>query len=153
LSVVSHSVPVPGDRGGFILSSCVPRRYITRLDFNSMTKPFLLLCLALLLAGCGRSPGGLYQSVGSEDKFRMTLDLGRNGEAKFTTRSNLGNPELDRSVEAAMSLSNAKWSQHGDHVVVTGLGKDGKSSNYRFIAQQNGDLIWEKTGARLVKAK
>ena len=118
-----------------------------------MMKHFLVLCLALILVGCGRSAGGLYQSTGSEDKFRMTLDLGRNGEAKFTTRSNLGNPELDRSVEAAMSLTNAKWSQDGANLIVTGMAKDGKSSSYRFITQQNGDLIWEKTGARLVKAK
>lgn len=118
-----------------------------------MMKPLLVLCLALMLVGCGRSPGGLYQSVGSEDKFRMTLDLSRNGTAKFTTRSNLGNPELDRSVEAAMSLTSAKWSQDGANLIVTGVAKDGKSSSYRFVTQQNGDLIWDKNGARLVKAK
>jgi hypothetical protein len=118
-----------------------------------MMKPFLVLCLALFLVGCGRSAGGIYQSVGSEDKFRMTLDLNRNGEAKFNTRSNLGNPELDRSVETSMSLTNARWSQEGANLVVSGAAKDGKSVTYRFIAQQNGDLIWEKTGARLVKAK
>ena len=113
--------------------------------------PFLLL--ALLFAGCGRSPTGLYQSVGSEDKFRMALELGSGGQAKFTTRSNLGNADLDRAVESSMSLDNARWTHEGATFLVTGAGKDGKQVTYKFLSQQNGDLVWEKNGARLVKAK
>jgi hypothetical protein len=118
-----------------------------------MMKPLLVLFFALILIGCGRSPGGLYQSVGSEDKFRMSLDLGGNGEARFVTRSNLGNPELDRAVESSMSLAAGRWSKEGANLIVKGELKDGKSVTYRFVSQENGDLIWEKNGARLVKSK
>ena len=116
-------------------------------------KPILFLLLALVFAGCGRSPTGLYQSVGSEDKFRMTLELGSGGQAKFTTRSNLGNPELDRAVESSMSLDSARWTNEGANFFVTGAAKDGKQVTYKFLGQENGDLVWEKNGARLVKAK
>ena len=112
-----------------------------------------LLLLALVLSGCGRSPAGLYHSIGSEDKFRMVLELADNGEAKFTARSNLGNPELDRSVESSMSLTNGRWKREGAAVVVAGTAKDAKPITYRFSRQQNGDLIWEKNGARLVRAR
>src|SRR5687768_4543642 len=118
-----------------------------------MTKPILFLLFAVLLASCGRSPTGLYQSVGSEDKFRMTLELSGGGQAKFTTRSKLGNAELDRAVESSMSLDNAQWKSEGANLLVTGAAKDGKTVTYKFLAQQNGDLAWEKNGARLVKSK
>ena len=118
-----------------------------------MMKPLLVVYFALILTGCGGSPSGVYQSFGSEDKFKMTLDLGGNGEAKFTTRSNLGNPELDRAVESSMSLAAARWSKEGQNLIVKGEGKDGKAVTYRFLSQENGDLVWEKTGARFVKAK
>lgn len=116
-------------------------------------KPLLALLFALILAGCSRSPTGLYQSVGSEDKFRMTLELSNGGAAKFTTRSNVGNPEVDRAVESSMSLTSAQWSQEGANLNVTGTAQDGKTITYRFLGQENGDLIWQKNGARLVKAK
>jgi len=118
-----------------------------------MMKPIIFLLFAVLLAGCGRSPTGLYQSVGSEDKFRMTLELNGGGQAKFTTRSKLGNAELDRAVESSMSLDNAKWKSEGSSLLVTGAAKDGKPITYKFLTQQNGDLVWEKNGARLVKSK
>jgi hypothetical protein len=118
-----------------------------------MMKQTLILLFALTLAGCSRSPQGLYQSVGDEDKFRMTLEVGSGGEAKFVTRSNLGNPELDRAVESSMSLDQARWSQDGANLLVVGAAKDGKSVTYRFLGEKNGDLIWEKTGARLVRAR
>jgi hypothetical protein len=118
-----------------------------------MMKQLSLVLLSFILAGCGRSPAGVYQSFGSEDKFRMTLDLNGGGEAKFATRSNLGNPELDRAVESSMSLTTGRWATQGPNLVVTGTAKDGKSVTYRFITQPNGDLVWEKTGARLVRAK
>ena len=118
-----------------------------------MLKRIVLLTLALAFAGCGRSPGGMYQSVGDEDKFRMTLVLGSAGKAQFATRSNLGNPELDRAVETSMSVENGQWTREGPKVVVTGTARDGKALTYRFQTQENGDLIWEKNGARLVKAK
>ena len=118
-----------------------------------MMKQIIILLFAFALAGCSRSPAGLYQSVGSEDKFRMTLDLAKGGTARFTTRSNLGNSELDRAVESSMSLDTAKWAAQGPNLVVTGTAKDGKSVVYKFLTQPNGDLIWEKNGARLVKSK
>ena len=118
-----------------------------------MMKHILILLFALVLVGCSRSPEGLYQSVGSEDKFRMTLDLGNGGIAKFTTRSNLGNPEMDRAVESSMSLTAGKWVKDGASLVVTGQIANGKAVTYRFVSQKNGDLVWEKNGARLVKAK
>ena len=83
----------------------------------------------------------------------MTLEVGNAGQAKFTTRSNLGNPELDRAVESSMSLDNARWAKEGSNLLVTGSAKDGKAVTYRFQRQQNGDLVWEKNGARLVRAK
>lgn len=118
-----------------------------------MPKFILTLLLAFTLAACGRSPGGVYQSVGSEDKFRMTLELGDNGLARFTTKSNLGNPTLDQSVEAEMSVPSAKWAQDGQMIAVVGTSKGGKSVTYRFIQQKNGELLWDKNGARLVRAK
>jgi hypothetical protein len=118
-----------------------------------MIKHTLILLLAIILVGCSRSPEGLYQSVGSEDKFRMTMDLGSGGVAKFTTRSNLGNPELDRAVEASMSLTSGKWAKEGTNLLVTGQSPEGKPVTYRFLSQPNGDLVWEKNGARLVRAK
>ena len=118
-----------------------------------MIKHAIILLLAIILVGCSRSPEGLYQSVGSEDKFRMTLDLGHGGQAKFTTRSNLGNPQMDRTVESSMSLTSGKWVKEGANLVVTGQSAEGKPVTYRFLGQENGDLVWEKTGARLVKAK
>jgi hypothetical protein len=116
-------------------------------------KRLFLLLLTLALVACGRSPVGQYSSFGSEDKFRMVLELGNGGIAKFTTRSNLGNPQLDRSVEDSMSLTDARWMKDGEVVVVSGKAKDGKPLSYRFAVQQNGDLVWEKTGARLVKSR
>jgi hypothetical protein len=83
----------------------------------------------------------------------MTLELAGGGQAKFVTRSNLGQADLDRAVESSMSLAQARWAQEGPNVVVSGPGHDGKAVTYRFLAQENGDLIWQKTGARLVKAK
>ena len=109
--------------------------------------------LVLLLVGCGRSPSGLYQSVGSEDKFRITLDLASGGKAQFTTRSNLGDPRLDRAVETSMSLPSGVWKVDGPAIVVSGADAKGTPVVYRFVQQQNGELIWEKNGARLVKAK
>ena len=118
-----------------------------------MTKPLAILLLTLLLIACSRSPDGLYQSVGSEDKFRMTLDLSGSGQAKFATHSNLGNAELDRAVQGSMSLSAGTWKKEGANIVVVGNGADGKAITYRFVQQKNGDLIWDKNGARLVRAK
>ena len=116
-------------------------------------KSFLVLLATIFLVGCSRSPNGVYQSFGSEDKFQMTLELRENGDAAFVTRSNLGNPGLDRAVESSMSLASGKWSKQGANVVVNGAAKDGKTVSYRFVTQPNGDLVWEKNGARLLKAK
>jgi hypothetical protein len=118
-----------------------------------MIKHATILLLAIILVGCSRSPEGLYQSVGSEDKFRMTLDIGHGGQAKFTTHSNLGNPQMDRTVESTMSLTSGKWVSDGANLVVTGQLAEAKPVTYRFLAQKNGDLVWDKNGARFVKAK
>ena len=83
----------------------------------------------------------------------MTLELADGGNAKFTTRSNLGNPALDQSVEASMSIPAARWTQDGPVISVVGTSKEGKPLTYRFASQKNGDLVWEKNGARLVKGK
>jgi hypothetical protein len=112
-----------------------------------------LLVVVLLLAGCSRSPKGSYQSSGSEDKFLLTLDLVDGGHARFATRANLGNPAVDRGIEATMTINAGRWSEEGGKVVVTGAGGDGKPVTYRFAIQKNGDLIWENNGARLVKKR
>ena len=118
-----------------------------------MIKHTLLLLFTLLLFGCGRSPNGLYQTVGSEDKFRMTLQISSGGQAKFITRSNVGNPEVDRAAESTMSIDSGRWTADGPNVVVTGAARDGKALTYHFVTQENGDLIWQKNGARFVKSK
>lgn len=89
--------------------------------------------------------------MGSEDKFRLTLDMKNGGTAAFSAFSNLGNKELDTAVQTSMSLPNGRWAQDGNAIVVTGAQPDGKQVTYRFARQPNGDLVWEKTGARLVK--
>jgi hypothetical protein len=117
-------------------------------------KHIVLLLFAFLFAGCGRpSLNGLYQSTGSEDKFRMTLDVASAGKAKFTTRANLGNPEADRKIESTMSIADGHWTRDGAILLVAGTQGDGKTVTYRFVVQENGDLIWDKNGARLVKAR
>jgi hypothetical protein len=118
-----------------------------------MMKQIILLAFAFILAGCSRSPNGVYQSVGSEDKFRITLDVGGGGLAKFTTRSNLGNPELDRAVESTMSIPSARWTKEGANLIVSGTTVEGKAASLRFLGQENGDLVWEKNGARLARSK
>jgi hypothetical protein len=116
-------------------------------------KPIVILLFTLILAGCSRSPHGIYQSFGDQDKFLMTLDVLEGGQARFTTRSNVGNPEVDRTVEATMSFDNARWTKDGAILLVNGTTKGGKPATYRFQIQENGDLIWDKNGARLIKAK
>ena len=118
-----------------------------------MMKQILILFFAFILAGCSRSPQGVYRSFGSEDKFLMTLDVIEGGQARFTTRSNVGNPSVDRVVELSMTVENARWVKDGANLLVNGTAKDGKAVAYRFQIQKNGDLIWDKNGARLVKAK
>ena len=118
-----------------------------------MMKPIVILLLAVILAGCNRAPHGAYQSFGDQDKFLMTLEVLKGGQARFTTRSNVGNPQVDRAVESSMSVDNARWTRQGEILLVTGTAKDGKASAYRFQIQKNGDLVWDKNGARLVKAK
>jgi hypothetical protein len=116
-------------------------------------KHIALLVFALLFAGCGRpSINGLYQSTGSEDKFRMTLEVASAGKAKFTTRANLGSPEVDRKIESTMSIADGRWKREGATLLVAGTQGDGKTVTYRFVVMENGDLIWDKNGARLVKA-
>ena len=137
----------------YSLPSLAIAHYIRRPVLYLMMKQILILLFAFILVGCSRSPEGVYQSVGSEDKFRMTLDVGNGGLAKFTTRSNVGYPEVDRAVESSMSLSTGKWVKEGANLVVTGQAVDGKAVTYRFLSQKNGDLVWDKNGARLVKAK
>jgi hypothetical protein len=118
-----------------------------------MMKQILILLFAFILAGCSRSPHGVYQSFGDQAKFLMTLDVLEGGQARFTTRSNVGNPQVDRTVEATMSVDNARWTKDGAILLVTGTARDGKAATYRFQIQKNGDLIWDKNGARLLKAK
>jgi hypothetical protein len=52
-----------------------------------------------------------------------------------------------------MSVPAGAWKQDGAAILVSGNGSDGKTLNYRFVRQKNGELIWDKNGARLVKAK
>src|SRR5262245_38385642 len=117
-------------------------------------KYFLFALLALLFAGCSKpSIAGLYQSVGSEDKFRMTLEVADGSRAKFVTRANLGKAEMDRAIEASMSINDARWSKEGAVLVVAGPQAEGKTAIYRFLIQANGDLVWDMNGARLVKVR
>ncbi len=116
-------------------------------------KPLFALLLLVLLAGCGRpSAVGIYRTVGSEDKFLMILEIRSGGIAKLTTRSNLGRPDLDQAVQATMSFDNAKWIQEGEAIVVSGAISEGKPMVYRFERQPNGELRWDKNGARFVKS-
>jgi hypothetical protein len=118
-----------------------------------MMKQTLVLLFVFMVAGCSRNPHGAYRSFGSEDKFLMTLDVVEGGQARFTTRSNVGDPNVDRVVESSMTVDNARWIKDGEILLVTGTAKDGKAASYRFQIQKNGDLIWDKNGARLVKAR
>ena len=118
-----------------------------------MTKHTLILLFAFILAGCSRSPHGVYQSFGSEDKFLMTLEVIEGGQARFTTRSNVGNPKVDLAVQSSMTVDSARWIKEGKTLVMNGTAKDGRAVTYRFQIQKNGDLIWDKNGARLLKAK
>ena len=83
----------------------------------------------------------------------MALELRDNGEATFSTHSNLGNSDLDKKVQASMSLGNARWTQDSMNLLVTGTQADGKPATYRFVIQSNGELLWDKNGARFVKTK
>jgi hypothetical protein len=135
-----------------------PRRsrkafYVGATQLYPMNRIVFVL-FALLFAGCGRPTiSGLYQSVGSEDKFRMSLEVVNGGTAKFTTRANLGNAELDRALESTMSIRDGRWTKDGVTLLVAGTQGDGKTATYRFVIQENGDLIWDKNGARLVKTR
>jgi hypothetical protein len=116
----------------------------------------LFIATLLVAAGCGRSPAnvaGSYQTVGSEDKFRMGLALAADGQGKFATRANLGDPKLDRAVEATMTIPSGRWVLEKGDVVLTGTRPDGKTVTHRFFIQENGDLIWKENGARFAKAK
>lgn len=116
-------------------------------------KPLFPLLVLVLLTGCGRpSAVGIYRTVGSEDKFLMILEIRDRGLAKLTTRSNLGRADLDQAVQATMSFDNAKWIMEGETIVVTSMSNEGKPMVYRFERQSNGELRWDKNGARFVKS-
>src|SRR5687768_12586366 len=105
-------------------------------------KLIVTLLLTVIVAGCSRpSVAGLYQSVGSEDKFRMSLEVADGGRAKFTTRANLGSAELNRAVESSMSVADGQWKKEAATLLVAGMQGDGKSVTYRFAIQENGDLV------------
>lgn len=117
-------------------------------------KLLVVLLFTAFLAGCGRpSVTGTYQSVGSEDKFRMTLDVREEGKATFATQSNLGNSDLDRAVKSSMAIPEGRWKIENGVMIVTGTLGDGNPAVYRFLMAPNGDLFWEKNGARLARTK
>ena len=55
-----------------------------------------LALAALFLSGCGQPKvAGVYKTIGSEDKFQMTLELQEGGKARLSTKTNLGSKALD----------------------------------------------------------
>lgn len=121
---------------------------------STLLKPLALVLLALFLTACSR-PGrvGTYQTVGSEDKFRMTLEVREGGKAVFSTRSNLGNAEMDKTVNATMAIADGRWTEDKGALMVTGKLGGGKEVVYRFLVAPTGELFWETNGARFVRAK
>ena len=112
------------------------------------------LFLALLFASCSRpSLAGRYETRGSEKQFKVTLDLRADGQGSFAAASNLGNPQLDRSVEAVMAIPAGKWVNEQGELVLTGNRADGKTQSHRFAVQANGELIWKQNGARFYRAQ
>ena len=125
--------------------------YRVGLHCHSM-KQFLLVLVAFLFAACSRSGVvGTYQTVGGEDKFNMTLEVREDGRATFFTRSNRGDGKMDIVLQTTMSIAEGRWTKDGPVISVTGIQGDGKPGTYRFVRQENGDLLWEKNGARFVK--
>lgn len=112
----------------------------------------LVLLATLFLAACSRPLDGVYQTQGSEDKFRMTLEIRADGAAKFGTRANLGNPELDRAVEGVLTIPEGRWTRDRGEIAISGRRGDGKMVTHRFTLNANGELIWKENGARFVKA-
>ena len=43
----------------------------------------------------------------------MVLELREGGRGKFATSANLGDPQLNRGVEATMSVPEGKWAMDG----------------------------------------
>ncbi len=111
--------------------------------------------LFLVLAACGRPlPIGYYETRGSDSQFKMRVELREDGRAQFTTKARLGNPQLDQSVEATMTLADARWAVEKGEVVVTGnRTSDKKTTVHRFVIDATGDLVWKENGARFYKSK
>ena len=120
---------------------------------RSFLSALALIALALVLSGCGRkSMAGTYQTVGSEDKFRMTLVLQDGGKAVLTTHSNLGNKQMDDAAQATMSIPDGRWTATNEAVTIKGtLG--GKMTENRFLIAPTDELFWEKNGAKFVRTK
>lgn len=117
-----------------------------------MIRRALALIFILALTACSRhSVEGVYQTTGSVDKFRISLELRAGGAAALATRSNLGNPTLDQSVQSVMAISNGHWVAEKGVVLVQGVRGDGKNVTERFAIQENGDLVWALNGARFVR--
>ncbi|MSU48730.1 MAG: hypothetical protein EXS37_06535 [Opitutus sp.] len=83
----------------------------------------------------------------------MMLELRKDGGGKFATAANLGNPQMDRSVEATLTIPEGKWLQESGELVLTGNRADGKPTAHRFTLQENGDLTWKQTGARFYRSR
>src|SRR4051812_29723538 len=110
-----------------------------------------VLCTFALFACSRSSPAGAYETHGSDDKFKMGLELRDNGTGQFVTRSNVGDPRVDRAAEALMTITDGRWSRDGQQLVLTGKRGDGKVATFKFAIQENGDLIWTENGARFAK--
>lgn len=109
----------------------------------------LVFAFALISNGCSRKNfPGVYETQGDTSKFKMTLVLEPNGTAKFTTHSQLGNPQLDQSVSTLMAMPSGKWESRENTVAVVGTRGDGKQAAFAFVRQPNGDLVWTENGAR-----
>lgn len=121
---------------------------------STLLTPLAFVLLAFLFTACSRpSRVGIYHTVGSEDKFRMTLEVREGGKAVFSTRSNLGSAEMDKTVNATMAIADGRWTEDKGALVVTGKLGAGKEVVYRFLVAPTGELFWETNGARFVRAK
>ena len=107
-----------------------------------------LALAALFLSGCGQPKvAGVYKTIGSEDKFQMTLELQEGGKARLSTKTNLGSKALDDTTSATLSIPDGRWTATKEAVIVTGtLG--GKPAEHRFLIAPTGELFWEKNGAK-----
>jgi hypothetical protein len=136
------------------IAFCLARSAGHSLRFQAVMIRIAALLFIAFLAACSRpSLAGIYQTRGSVDKFRITLELRPDGKAVFATHSNLGNAQIDQTTQTLLTIPNGRWNAEQGQVILQGARGDGKTVTERFALQENGDLIWTQNGARFVRTR